>query len=233
MARRRHETHSSKSAREHQREQKAIADLRLLSKRGVRVDPTNNRAIATKARELRQRDALVKNYGKTVDKKTAAKLKERGFMVEGRKVVIDVPRDRNRKKIRGAKMDVLKDGTVKYAVKQRRDYIVGMTKTERKAFAKNPELVTQQILKRLRDANPTLKKMRPSRIQTRLQWGAFQATKDYSPSYFTKHYFATISPEDRREGRKNPRLDKLTGLHFVVHIPQKRKAKHGGKKRKR
>jgi len=231
MARRRHKTDSSKRPSRKQRapvsrDQRVIADLRYITKRGYKGDPTNDKAITARARELRQRDQLVKYYGKTVTKSQAKKLKERGFMVEGRKAVIDVPRDKYRKKIPGSKLAVLKDGTVKYSVRDRRDYIVGFTKEEKKRFAKEGPGVITDVLKRLRKANPTL---RGKRVQTRLQWGAFQATKDYSPHYFTGTYFASISPEDRREGRKSPRLDKLTGLHFVVHTSPKRK--HRGKKK--
>lgn len=230
MARRRHKGHSSRSTLAYQREQRDIENLRYLSKRGVQVDPTNSKAITTKAREVRRREQLVEYYGKKVTQKQARQLRERGFMVEGRKAVIDVPRDKHRKKIPGSKLQVLKDGTVKYTVKDRRDYVVGFTKAEKKRFAKEGPSVIAEVLKRLRKANPTL---RGRRVQTRLQWGAFQATKDYSPHYFTGTYFASISPEDRREGRKQPRLDKLTGLHFVVHVSPKRKTKRRAKAKKR
>lgn len=228
MARTRHKRNSSKISRATQREENHLADLRFLSKRGRRPDPDNYAAVRRAARELRQREALEEHYSRKVGKKQREELKARGFHTTKRAVVIDAPRDARRKKIPGAKMQVLKGGVVKWTVGERRDFIYGMTKKEKKEFARDPELFTQKILKRLREQNPTLKKIRPSRIQKRLQWGAFQGTKDFAPSYFTKQYFADVSPEDTTKGRKSKRLDKLTGLHFVIHIPRTRKAKRGG-----
>jgi hypothetical protein len=228
MARRRHETNSSKRARELQREEQHLSDLRFLSKRGKRPDPDNYKAVRRVAQELRQREALEKNYSHRASKEQRDVLKARGFHTTKRGVVIDGPRDSRRKKIAGAKMSIQKGGIVKWSVGQRRDFVYGFTKAEKKAYAKNPELFTKNILARLRKANPTLKAVRPSRIQTRLQWGAFQGTKDFAPSYFTKKYFESVSPEDESKGRKSKRLDKLTGLHFVVHVPAERKPKRGG-----
>lgn len=235
MTRRRHGSDSIKRARSLQRERRMVEDLRFLSKRGKRPDPTNYRAVTRAARELRNREALEENYSRRVPKRQRETLKARGFHTTKTAVVIDSPRDSRRRKIKGAKMDVLKDGTIKWTVGERRDFIYGMTKKEKKEFARDPELFTQKILKRLREKNPSLRKVKPSRIQKRLQWGAFQATKDFAPSYFTKQYFASISPEDETKGRRTKRLDKLTGLHFVIHIPKPRKQKRGAnvKRKKR
>lgn len=226
MPRQRQRIHDSiKLARDAQRERRHLSDLRFLSQRGKRPDPDNYKAVARSAHEIRQREALEKNYTRPAGKKTRDLLKSRGFHTTKKGVVIDAPRDSRREKIKGAKMSILKDGTVKWTVGQRRDFIYGMTKKEKKEFAKNPDLFTKKILHRLRETNPTLKRIKPSRIQSRLQWGAFQATKDFSPRYFTKQYFADISPEDKTKGRRTKRLDKLTGLHFVVHIPKPRTKK--------
>lgn len=234
MARRRHDSDSIKRERAAQREQNHLADLRFLSKRGKRPDPDNYPAVKRAARELRSREALENAYSHRVNKSQREILKKRGFHTTKSSLVIDGPRDSRRRKIPGAKMEVLKDGLVKWSAGQRRDFIYGMTKEERKEFAKNPELFTQKILARLRKKNPTLKAAKPSRIQSRLQWGAFQGTKDFAPSFFTKHYFANISPEDETKGRKSKRLDKLTGLHFVVHVPKpKAKPKRGSRARKK
>lgn len=232
MARRRqtHKTDSTKSSRAFQREQMDLANLRFLSKRGVKVDPTSHKQITAKARELRQRDNLVEFYGHKVTRSQAKTLKARGFITERNRVVVDGPRDRNRKKIKGARMRVAKDGTVSWRTKERTDYIVGLTPKEKKDFASssNPDSYIADVLKRLRAKHPGL---RGKRVQRRLQWGAFQATKDYSPNYFTKTYFSKISPEDKRHNRKTPRIDKLTGFHFVVHTPAKKKTKRKGSKR--
>jgi hypothetical protein len=206
-----------------------LANVRYLTKSGKRPDPSNVRSVARQASELRRREALERNYTRKVTPRQRDQLRERGFHVSKRGVVIDGPRDSRRKPIAGAKMNVLKDGTVKWTVGQRRDFVVGLSSKDKKAFAKDPELFTKEILRRLRETNPTLKKIRPARIQKRLQWGAFQATKDFSPQHFTKQYFSMIAPEERTRGGKEKRLDKLTGLHFVIHIPKPSKAR----KRKR
>lgn len=234
MAGKRHNSNSKPVARNVQREQRHLENVRYLTRSGKRPDPSNVRAVARAARELRQREALERYYSHKVTKRQAEQLRERGFHVSKRGVAVDAPRDAQRKKIKGARVRVTKDATVVWSVGQRRDYIVGLTKKEKKAFAENPELVTKQILARLRKKNKTLARFKPSKIQKRLQWGAFQATKDFSYSYFNKNYFATPSPEDRRAKKKTPRLDKLTGLHFVVHLPTpKRKGKRAKKGKRR
>lgn len=235
MARRRHEADSSKRSREMQREERHLADLRFLSKRGERPDPDNYKAVCRVAQELRQRDALESHYSHRASKSQRETLKDRGFHTTKNSVVIDGPRDSHRKKISGAKMSIQKDGIVKWSVGQRRDYVYGFTSDEKKAFANDPALFTRNVLARLRKKNPTLKRVPPSRIQTRLQWGAFQASKDFSPNYFTRNIkSAGASPEDKSgKGNEKRALDKLTGLHFVVHIPVKRKTKRRSNAKRR
>src|SRR3970040_2614594 len=113
MARRRKRI--TDSIKRQRREQEMLADLRYLSKRGKRPDPTNYKAVARAARELRQRDALEKHYSRRATKRQRAELNAHGFHTTKRAVVIDAPRDRNRKKIPGAKMSVLKGGVVKWS----------------------------------------------------------------------------------------------------------------------
>lgn len=227
MATRRHrKTNSSKF--EHSPH---VQKLRELSRAGIQVDPTSSRAVSRAYRKFQR----TKEMARPVSKKQAAEFKEHGFYVSGKNVIIDGPRDKRRKQIKGARVTPLSGGVVKTSTKQRRDFVYGFTKKEKKEFAKNPELVTKQILAQLRKRFPSLRKAR--KIQERLQWGSYQATKDFAPSYFTARYFSTTSPEEiRRKGKRRaaPRVDKLTGLHFVIHVPsnaRKRKRGKNGKKK--
>lgn len=244
MPGKRHKSNSSTSksaARKHRAiaPEQHLKNVRYLTRSGKRPDPSNVRAVSRQAAELRRRQALEDHYSHKVNRRERSILKERGFFIGKRGVVVDGPRDVRRRPVKGSKFDVLKDGTVKWSVGQRRDFIYGFTAKEKKEFAKNPELFTQKILKRLREKNPTLKREKLSRIQKRLQWGAFQATKDFSPSFFTTKYLIETSPEDKRKGIRKKRIDRLTGLHFVVHIPKPSKArkrqkrKQNAKRRKR
>lgn len=186
-------------------------------------DPTNERAVSRQYNKLKQYPFELE---RKADSETRDELKARGFFTTKRGVIIDGPRDSKRRPIKGARLSIAKDGTVKWSVKQRRDYVVGLTKAERKEFAKNPEAVIAKKEKELRERFPNVGKRR--KIQTRLQWGAYQATKDFSPRVFSAKYFAKWIP--REEIHK---MDKLTGLHFTVHVPRvKKKGKRHGKRRR-
>lgn len=219
MARQRHRKTDSSRIKRTPHEQK----LHALSRAGFRPDPFNTRQVNRQYRELQSTKHLIRR----ADKKTRDDAREHGFHVNHKGVVIDGPRDRKRQPIKGAKISVLRGGVVTTSVKQRRDFIYGFTRAEKKAFADDPAAAEKSILARLRQRFPTLKKSR--KPQVRLQWGAYQATKEFSPSYFTSKYFATVSPEEKRRGGKQKRLDKLTGLHIVIHVPTQRKK---GKKKK-
>ena len=161
-------------------------------------------------------------------KEQRAVLKKHGFRVTKKGVVIDRPRDLYRRVIPGSRVRLMKGGWIKTTVGQRTDFIYGFTKKEKKEFAKNPAAMEKTILERLRKRFPTARRVRAKKIQTRLQWGAYQATKDFSPTYFTSRYFSSVSPEEiRKVGKKRaqPRADKLTGFHFVVHVPKASKAR--------
>ena len=167
----------------------------------------------------------------------ARELQEHGFRTtkkgRGYGVVVDGPRDSRRRPIKGARVTVERGGVVKIAVKQRRDFVYGFTKREKKEFARDPESFTKKKLAELRKQFPTLARSR--KPQVRLQWGAYQATKDFAPSYFTSKYFEKIANPHRRppKGKKRPKkIDTLTGLHIVIHIPRKKNAKTKGRKRK-
>ncbi len=218
--RQRQKNHSKKSSATRARSH--VQKLRYLTRTGKKPDPTNARAVSRAYSELKRRETLERHYSKPATKKQRDILKERGFHTSKKGVVIDGPRDSRREKIKGTKFSILKSGIVKFSIKQRRDYIYGFTKKEKKEFAKDPKSFIERVREKLRAEIPSLDK---AKIQTRLQWGAFQGTKDFSPHYFTKVYFAEASPEETRKGRrrKQARIDKLTGLHFVVHVPQKKK----------
>lgn len=148
---------------------------------------------------------------KSANKEQRAELKRRGFFTTDKGVIIDGPRDARRQPIKGAKFQILSDGVVKYSTKQRRDYIIGFTKAEKKEFAANPAAFVRQKEKEFRENHPNLK-IRGS-IQTRLQWGAYQATKDFTPSSFSNRY-----PYIESKVKGQAIQDRMTGLHIVVHV---------------
>lgn len=200
--------------------------LAFILKHQSRVaDPTNTRQVERKYTELKR---VPWHLEHKADKATREKLKARGFHVTKRGVIVDGPRNVRREPISGSKMEIQKDGTIKWSVKQRRDYIVGMTKKEKSEFAKDPSAFIEKKKRELQEKNPTLRRKR--KIQVRLQWGAYQATKDFSPSLFTTRYpqFAKWLRSVRRDQRE--KADRLVGLHFTVHVPKKRKTRRRKRK---
>jgi len=235
MALQRHKKNSSTSGRTSHADK-----LRALSRAGISVDPTDPRATARKYAAFKEqaRARIPRKIERRASASQLRELKEHGFRTTKHGVIVDSPRNKLRQQIPGAKTEVKSGGVIHQTVKHRHDYIYGFTRKEKKEFAKNPQHMESIIFERLRVRFPNLRK---AKVQTRLQWGAYQATKDFSPSYFTAKYFSEISPEElRREGktRARPRADKLTGLHFVVHVPsastaRKRKEPKRGKTKKR
>ena len=197
-----------------------------------------------RARERREAERLATRGGNHIPKEAVRRvpggvervreLQRHGFRTtkkgRGYGVVVDGPRDARRRPIKGAKVEVLKGGVVKTSVKQRRDYVYGFTKNEKKAFARNPEAFTAKKLRELRELFPSLARSR--KPQVRLQWGAYQATKDFAPNYFTSRYFEKFASHRPAKGKKRPKkIDTLTGLHIVIHVPKKKA--HGKTKRKK
>lgn len=215
------------------------AKLRALIRAGKRVDPSNRRATARAFSELKRKDTLEKHYGHDVTRERAKELKKHGFYVNLRKrkplVVVDVPRNVHREKIPHTKFSVLKGGIVQFKNTERRDFIIGFTNDERKQFADSPgDFVKRKVAEFKSDHPQYARYIKPSSI--RLQWGAFQGTKQFAPSYFTKSYFSTISPEEAREvpaRKRKPRIDKLTGIHITIFVPAKSKGKHASKEKAR
>jgi hypothetical protein len=208
------------------------------ARRSPSIGELVRRDVAKKiAAKAKQRRAAAPRIPKELERPATAKqreeLKQHGFRTTKRGVIVDGPRDKRRQPIKGAKLEVLKGGVIKTSVKQRRDFIYGFTRQEKREFAKNPGAFEQKKMRELEKLFPSLKKARKKQI--RLQWGAFQATKDFAPSYFTSKYFAAVSPEEiRKVGKKKakPRSDKLTGLHIVIHVPTKKAKRGKGRKRK-
>jgi hypothetical protein len=223
MAKTRHAT-TSKSITQ-SRKHRALPHVEKLSfirKYESVSDPTNERAISRRYNQLKR---FPLHLARGAPKETRVALKQRGFFVTKRGVFVDGPRDSRRKPIPGARMRITKDATIVWSVKQRRDYIVGLTKAERKEFAKDPKTFIASKEKELRAKYPSLGKRK---IQTRLQWGAYQATKDFSPTVFSSKYLMKWLPRE-----KEHKIDKLTGLHFVIHVPRKKGKKHAKGKRRR
>lgn len=204
--------------------------LKFISQYKRVSDPTNKKSVDRQYQTLKKFPLYLQ---RSASESQRRELKKRGFFVTQRGVIIDGPRDTRRKPIRGAKLSIQSDGTIKWSIKNRRDYIIGLTRAEKKEFARNPNELIKRKLEELKAKNPTLRNKK--NIQIRLQWGAYQATKDFSASHFTKRYATTE--------KQTAAHDRLTGLHFVVHQHTKKPSmehltgihitvKHGKRKKK-
>lgn len=205
----------------------------------ARRHSTTEHPAIERARKLRE--SLERNFTRGIaSKKTRDLLATKGFHVTKRGVVIDSPRDVRGNKVKQTRFRVSSSGTVVFENHDRRDYVVGLTDDERKEFSKFPDRVLARKRQELIDEFPTVRKHVRS-LKVRLQWGAFQGTKAFSPTYFSRDYLLAISPEDQRKKyprSKQRRIDKLTGFHFVIHvtrgrsITKRRKGRKHGKKKK-
>lgn len=180
--------------------------LRFISQYKRVADPTNKKSVDNQYRTYKKFPLYLQ---RPANKSQRAELKKRGFFVTEKGVIVDGPRDAKRKPIKGAKLSIQSDGTIKWSIKDRRDYIVGLTNAEKKEFARDPNALIKRKLTELKSRNPTLAGKK--KIQVRLQWGAYQATKDFHAGYFTKRY-GHVPERDKKRVQ-----DRLTGLHFVVH----------------
>lgn len=176
-------------------------------------DPFNTRSVDKQYRTYRKFPLYLQ---KSANKQQRAELKKRGFFTTEKGVIIDGPRDARRKPIKGSRFEILSDGVVKYSVKQRRDYIIGFTKKEKKEFAIDPKGFVARKEKEFR-AKHLRTKIRGG-LQTRLQWGAYQATKDFTPTAFSNRY-----PYIESKVKGQMIQDRMTGLHIVVHVTKGRK----------
>lgn len=212
--------------------------LRFISQYKRVPDPYNKKSVDKQYRTLRKFPLYLQ---RKADKEQRVELKRRGFFVTEKGVIIDSPRDTKRKQIPGAKFSIQSDATIKWTVTRRTkktvhirsDYIIGLTKAEKKEFARNPDKLIARKLEELKARNPRLRKKRD--IQVRLQWGAYQATKDFHSGYFTKRYGHVPERDKKRVA------DRLTGLHFVVHSSKHltglhitvKERKHGKRRKKK
>lgn len=195
--------------------------LRFISQYQRVKDPFNTRAVNRQYKKLKSFPLDLK---KNASKEQRAGLKKRGFFVTGKGVIVDGPRDSRRKPIKTRRFKVLGKGEgVKWTVNGRRDYIIGLTDEERRAFAHDPLTFLKAHRAMMREKYADFHNARD--IQTRLQWGAYQATKDFSASYFTRRYPYI---ESKVKGKKV--LDRLTGIHYVIHLPRK-KRQHARKRK--
>ncbi len=197
--------------------------LQFVSRHYPTIDPDNKRAVSERYKQLIRFPLYLQRPVKSESNRE--ELKKRGFVVTEKGVVVDGPRDAHRQPIKGTRVSIGKGGVVKFAIKRRRDFIVGFTAAEKKEFAKDPDAFTKKKLAELSKSNPSLG--RAKRPQVRLQWGAYQATKDFTTTYFSKRYFAAQGTNAEKK------IDKLTGLHIVIHIPRERKSHAKGTKRRR
>lgn len=202
------------------------ADKLAFISRYVRVpDPYNRRAVTRQYKRLKGFPLYLQ---KPASKSERAELKKRGFFTTHKGVIVDGPRDSHRKPVKARKFKTLANGTgVKWTVNGRRDYIIGLTPQERIDFAWNPKEFLRQHRKMMREKYPDFRNARD--VQTRLQWGAYQGTKDFLPSDF----FAggdTLKKEQKLMAQG--KSDKLTGLHYVIHLSKSKRKKHRARKKK-
>jgi hypothetical protein len=195
-----------------QSRRKSLADL-------VKADVAAKIARARSRRNAEKKSRIPYELERKVtDKKTRDELRAHGFKTTKRGVIVDRPRDIYRKKVPGSRMEVLKGGVVKTRVAERRDYVYGFTKAEKKEFAKNPGKTEKNILERLKERFPTLRRSR--KISVSLQWGAYQGTKEFNPHYFSAKYLLQFLMHHGKPDKTHRKIDALTGLHIVVHIPK-------------
>lgn len=182
-------------------------------------DPTNKRSVSAQYNALKR---VAPYLHREASPEAVAQAKKRGFFTTEKGIVVDGPRDGRRNPIPGAKFRLTKDGTAVWSVNSRRDFIVGLTRAEKKEFAKHPSEFVEKKLSELRETIPTLRGVPRSKIQVRLQWGAYQGTKDFSPNEFARlttfQQFRAMHGVGRK--RKASDVDRLTGLHIVVHLPK-------------
>lgn len=181
-------------------------------------DPTNTRAVSRQYGKLKSFPLYLQ---KSATKEQRAILKERGFFTTGKGVIVDGPRTAKRKPIAGTRFAILKDGTVTFSKGSRKDYIVGFTRAEKKAFAKDPKKFMDAREKEFR-AKLKARGIKARDVQIRLQWGAYQGTKDFAPNQFMKRY-----PYIESKVKGQAILDRMTGMHVVIHVAKKKKRSKG------
>lgn len=187
------------------------------------IDPTNERKVAEQYRLLKRASYLHHKASRAQIKE----LKARGYFTTDKGVMIDRPRHVSGKHIPGARIEIQRGGIVKQTVNERRDLIIGFTPQEKQAFALDPQSVIGRIIEEMRKRREVGSR---KKIQVRLQWGAYRATKDFSPALF---WLSTSPLGKKSRESKNYRQrreiasDRLTGLHLTYFVRRKK-----GKKKK-
>lgn len=213
MARRESRTSSVSEKRRH-RKLTHQDKLAYISQYKRVSDPTNKRSVAAQYKKLR---AFPLYLQRKADADQRAELKKRGFFTTDKGVIVDGPRTGKRKPIEGTKFKILKGGIVRFEKGARQDYIIGFTKAEKKAFAADTKAFVDAKEKEFR-AQLKTRGIKVKDFQIRLQWGAYQATKDFSPTAFSNRY-----PYIESKIKGAAIQDRMTGLHIVIH--RKRKGK--------
>jgi hypothetical protein len=163
-------------------------------------------------------------FKRRVTREQRNELRRHGFKVNKTGIYLDSPRDKTRKKIKGARMSVLRGGIVKWSVGRRRDFIVGFTAKEKKEFARDPEAMVARKEAELIRKHPQTFRRAVSAPRVRLQWGAYQATKDFSPYELDLRY-PFLASERPRKKRDREAKDRLVGLIFITYVKRAKRKK--------
>lgn len=187
--------------------------------------PFNNRAEFTEAqkRVIRREYDKYKHVSKKMLHKVSAPkkrlLKEKGYTVTTKGVILDAPRTALGKRLKGSRMTVLKGGIVKESVRERRDYIIGMDKKQRRKFAVDPKSFVKELLKHAK--SPALRKSKKQYI--RLQWGAFSGRIDYKLENLADYFL------DEKGKIKGRLIKNLTGIRIITYVEKTKKRKKRAK----
>jgi len=207
--------------------------LRFISRLETVRDPTSRTSTTRQYNLLKN---LPLRFTRKIRAKDRKDLRERGFTVTKKGLIIDGPRDSQQHRIPSSKLRINKKGVVVWSVKQRRDYIIGLTIEEKKEFARNPLEFQKKKLKELRKRFPEFRKGKRSKVH--LQWGSYGATKEFAiDEIITTESWKQFVRIILNKHPKRKDTDILTGLHIVVHVPKPRSRKKGkrnhGKSRRR
>lgn len=149
-------------------------------------------------------------------------LKDKGYTVTTKGVILDAPRTALGKRLKGSRMSVLKGGVIKETIKDRRDYIIGLNKNQRREFAKDPKRLVKELLKHSK--SPALRKTKKQYI--RLQWGAYSGRIDYKLENLAQYFL------DEKGKIKGHLIKNLTGIRVITYV-EKTKRKKAKRKRRR
>lgn len=191
--------------------------------------PFNNRTQFTPdqkrviAREYEKYKTVSVRMLHKVDASKRKILKSKGYTVTARGVILDAPRTPLGKRLKGARMTVLKGGVVKESVGSRRDYIIGLTKKQRREFARDPSKYAKQLFSKSKS-----KAIRKSKKQyIRLQWGAYSGRIDYKLENLGSYFL------DERGKIKGHLIKNLTGIRLITYVDTEQKSAKRRRARKK